>query len=66
MIENETQYHATKQYIHKLETYLLEARKRETPSNYQAMSKGYLHEIDKKQAEIRAYLSHAEPLKAAA
>ena len=66
MIENETQRHATKQYIHKLETFLPEARKRETTSNYEAMSRGYLHEIDKKQAGIRACLSHAEPLKAEA
>jgi hypothetical protein len=47
------------------ERILAEARRTYSPSNDAAMAEGYLLEIDKLQADIRAYLSRVpDPIKA--
>jgi hypothetical protein len=57
MINNDTELEAAQERILLFERILAEARKTYSPSNYKAMSEGYLMEIDKMQAEIREYLS---------
>ncbi len=57
MIENDMQFEATQERIRRFERVLAEARQQYTAANYQAMAEGYLLEIDRMRAEIRAYLS---------
>jgi hypothetical protein len=57
MIQNDTELQATQERILRFERFLAEARKTESPSNYSAMAEGYFCEIEKRQAEIREYLS---------
>ena len=57
MIQNDEELRATQSRIATLQEVLLSLRKTEKPSNYALMSKGYLMEIDKMQAEILEYLS---------
>lgn len=57
MIRNDTELQVTQERILRFERFLAGARKRESAANYEAMSKGYLMEIDKMNAEIREYLS---------
>ena len=59
MIENDTQLKAAQGRILLFERILVEARKTYSPSSYKAMAKGYLTEIERLQAEIFHYLSHA-------
>ncbi len=66
MIENDAELAGTQTYICKLQQGLAAMRKTLPAAEYAQLSAQFLQEIDKKQAEIRAYLSHAEPLKAAA
>ena len=66
MIDNDTELAGTQAYICKLQQGLATMRKTLPDTEYAQLSAQFLHEIDKKQAEIRAYLSHSEPLKAAA
>jgi len=66
MIRNDTELQATQERILLFERILTEARRTYLPSNYAAMAEGYLLEIDKLQADIRAYLSRvADPIEAA-
>ena len=66
MIQNDTELQATQERILLFENILAEARKTYLPANYQAMSAGCLTEIERMQAEIRAYLScTAEQVEAA-
>lgn len=66
MLHNDAELHATQDRILLYERTLAEARKTYSASNYQAMAEGYLLEIDKMHAEIRAYLSQIpEPSEAA-
>jgi hypothetical protein len=58
MIRNDAELQATQERILLFERILAEARRTYSPSNYPAMAEGYLLEIDKLQAEIRAYLSY--------
>ncbi len=57
MIKNDEELRATQNRITTLQEVLLSLRKKEKPSNYLLMSKGYLMEINKMQAEILEYLS---------
>lgn len=57
MIRNDNELEVTQERILRFERFLAEARKTEAASNYQAMSEGYLLEIDRMRAEIREYLS---------
>ncbi|MBC8228168.1 hypothetical protein H8E77_01305 [bacterium] len=57
MIQNDDEFQVTQSRIIALQEILLSLRKTEKPSNYALMSKGYLMEIDKMQAEIMEYLS---------
>ena len=57
MIRNDTELRATQERILLFERILAEARRTYSQSNYAAMAEGYLLEIDKLQADIRAYLS---------
>ena len=66
MIENDTELVGTQTYICKLQQGLAAMRKTLPDAEYAQLSAQFLREIDKKQEEIRAYLSHSEPLKAAA
>ena len=66
MIRNDTELQATQERILLFERILAEARRTYSRSNYAALAEGYLLEIDKLQADIRAYLSCvAEPIEAA-
>jgi len=66
MIRNNSEFHATQERILLFERILAEARRTYSPANYAAMAEGYLLEIDRLQAHIRAYLSHAaDPIGAA-
>ena len=66
MIRNNTEFQATQERILLFERILEEARRTCSPSNYSGMAEGYLLEIDRLQAHIRAYLSHAaDPREAA-
>ena len=56
-ISNDVQFEATQERILRFECVLAEARRQYTAANYQAMAEGYLLEIDRMRAEIRAYLS---------
>ena len=58
MIQNDDEFRVTQSRIVALQEILLSLRKTEKPSNYALMSKGYMMEIDKMQAEILEYLSH--------
>ncbi|MFQ6044629.1 MAG: hypothetical protein ACE5PV_27565 [Candidatus Poribacteria bacterium] len=57
MIQNDEEFRVTQSRIVSLQNILLSLRTTEKPSNYALMSKGYLMEIDKMQAEIMEYLS---------
>ena len=57
MIQNDDEFRVTQSRIAALQEILLSLRKTEKPSNYVLMSKSYLLEIDKMQAEIMEYLS---------
>ena len=57
MIENDVQLQAMQQRVLRFERVLAEARQQYTATNYPAMAEGYLLEIDRMRAEIRAYLS---------
>jgi hypothetical protein len=59
MIQNDIELGAMQERIRLFENVLAEARRTYSPSNYQAMSEGYLLEIERMQAEIRAYLSRS-------
>jgi len=66
MIRNDAELQATQERILLFERILAEARRTYSPSNYAAMAEGYLLEIDKLQATIRAYLSRVpDPIEAA-
>ncbi|MFN7947436.1 MAG: hypothetical protein U0Z53_18955 [Blastocatellia bacterium] len=66
MIHNDAELQAMQERIRLFENILVEARKTYSPVNYQAMSEGCLAEIERMQAEIRAYLScTAEEVEAA-
>lgn len=66
MIHNDAELQAMQERILLFENILAEARKTCSPVNYQAMSERYLAEIERMQAEIRAYLScPAEQVEAA-
>ena len=66
MIQNDSELQATQERILLFERILAEARKTYSASNYQAMSEGYLSEIDRLRAEIRDYLSRTPEQVAAA
>jgi hypothetical protein len=57
MIQNDNELQAAQERILLFERILAEARKTYSTSNYQAMSAGYLNEIDRLRGEIRGYLS---------
>ena len=57
MIQNDRELQATQERILRFERILAEARRTYSRTNYAAMAEGYLMEIEKMQAEIRAYLS---------
>jgi hypothetical protein len=57
MIQNDIELRATQERILLFERLLAEARRTYSRANYAAMAEGYLLEIEKMQAEIRAYLS---------
>ena len=66
MVPNAAQLQATQERILLFERILAEARRTYSQSNYAAMAEGYLLEIDKLQAEIRAYLSRVpDPIETA-
>lgn len=66
MINDDCQMIGTQERILRFELFLAEARKKETPANYQALASGYLAEIDKMRGETRDYLSPAHtPVEAA-
>ena len=66
MMQNDAELQATQERILLFERTLAEARRTYSPSNYTAMAEGYLLEIDKMQADIRAYLSRVpDPIEAA-
>ncbi len=56
MIQNDTELRAAQERILLFERILAEARRTYSRANYAAMAEGYLLEIEKMQAEIRAYL----------
>jgi hypothetical protein len=58
MIRNDAELQATQERVLLFERILAEARRTSTQSNYAAMAEGYWLEIDKLQADIRAYLSY--------
>ena len=62
MIQNDEEFRVTQSRIASLQNILLSLRTTEKPSNYALMSKGYLMEIDKMQAEIVEYLSRIPTL----
>jgi hypothetical protein len=65
MVPNAAQLQATQGRILLFERILAGARRTYSPSNDAAMAEGYLLEIDKLQADIRAYLSRVpDPIKA--
>jgi hypothetical protein len=57
MIQNDIELRAAQERILLFERILAEARRTYARANYAAMAEGYLLEIEKMQAEIRAYLS---------
>ena len=57
MIQNDSELQAAQERILLFERILAEARRTYSRVNYAAMAEGYLLEIEKLQAEIRAYLS---------
>jgi len=63
MIRNDSELQATQERILRFERFLVEARKKESSANYEAMAQAYLSEIDAMNAEIREYLSRVpEPV----
>lgn len=57
MIDNDNEPHSVQERIVLFERTLAEARKTYSRSNYQAMSEGYLLEIDRMRSEVRDYLT---------
>ena len=57
MIQNDIELQAAQERLLLFERLLAEARRTYSRANYAAMSESYLLEIEKMQAEIRAYLS---------
>lgn len=57
MISNDNEFHAVQERIVLFERTLAEARKTYSRSNYEAMSEGYLLEIDRMRSEVRDYLT---------
>jgi hypothetical protein len=54
---NSTEFQVTQERTVRFERFLAEARKSGIPeTTYKAMAEGYLIEIEKMQAEVRAYL----------
>jgi len=58
MIQNDYELRGAQERILLFERILTEACRTYSPANYAAMAEGYLLEIEKLQAEIRAYLSY--------
>jgi hypothetical protein len=57
MINSDNEFHAVQERIVLFERTLAEARKTYSRSNYEAMSEGYLSEIDRMRSEVRDYLT---------
>jgi hypothetical protein len=57
MIQTDSELQEAQERILLFERILAEACRTYSPANYAAMAEGYLLEIEKLQAEIRAYLS---------
>lgn len=57
MINNDYELHALQERIVLFERTLAEARRTYSRSNYEAMSEGYLLEIDRMRKEVRDYLT---------
>jgi hypothetical protein len=60
MIENDEHLKAAQEAVRNLQQVLLVARKAHNAAEYRAMSEPILLEIQRREQEILAYLSHAE------
>jgi hypothetical protein len=65
MIANDVELQAAQAYVWRFERILAAARKTYTPEAYEAMASGYLVEIERVNAEILEYLTHAPSTAAA-
>jgi hypothetical protein len=64
MIASDQEFQTTREYVERLQTILLELRRTHSPTQYQAMSRGFLKELTRAQREMAVYL--AAPVEARA
>ena len=57
MIQTETEFENTRQYVERLQTILLELRRSHSAGEYEVMSKAYLQELTRAQREIARFLA---------